>query len=112
VSSVCASASIIAVSVLGRIAIHSGPIASGPSSRIGLTLITRTPARASAANAPLVPCQAHPPLATWVFFGLAPPNMTKSRVFSAIDDHEVSGPVTACALPRICGRNVNAVPKL
>ena len=42
--SVCASASIIAVSVLGRIAIHSGRTASGPSSRIGLTLIARTPA--------------------------------------------------------------------
>jgi len=30
----------------------------------------------------------------------------------AIDDHEVIGPVTACGVPRTCGRNVSAVPKL
>src|SRR5262245_22317062 len=57
--------------------------------------------RPNVARAPLVPCQAQPPLATWVFFGLAPPNITKSRVCRAIDVQEVSGPVTACALPRI-----------
>src|SRR5205814_6484161 len=103
---------IIAVSVLGRIGIHSGPTASGPSSRIGLILTTRVPALARAAKAPLVPRQAHPPLATRVCFGLAPPHMTKSPVCRAIEDHDVSGPVTACALPRMCGRKVRAVPKL
>ncbi len=47
-----------------------------------------------------------------MFLGLQPPNSTISLAWRAIDDQEVSGPVTGCALPTTCGRNVNAVPKL
>ena len=111
-TSVCVSANSIAVSVFGRIGIHSGRTASGPSSRIGLMLTTSIPARASSAIQPLVECDAQPPLLTSVFFGLAPPNSTISLPWRAIDDHEVSGPVTACGLPRICGRKASAHPKL
>ena len=47
-------------------------------------------------NPPPVECEAQPPLVTWVFFGLAPPNSTISLACRAIDDQEVSGPVTDC----------------
>ena len=106
------SASSIAVSVFGRIEIHSGCTASGPSSRIGLMLMTSTPARASSAIDGAVECDAQPPLLTCVFFGLAPPNSTISLPCRAIDDHDVSGPVTDCGLPRMCGRKASAQPKL
>src|SRR5579863_2138074 len=102
----------MAVSVFGLIGIHLGCTAAGPSSRTGLTLTTSTPAAASARSDPAVECAAQPPFATWVFFGLAPPNITMRRLWRAIDDHEVSGPVTAWALPRTWGRKVRAVPKL
>ena len=45
---------------------------------------------------------------TSVFFGLAPPNSTISLPCRAIDDHEVSGPITDCGLPRMCGRKASA----
>jgi hypothetical protein len=106
------SASSIAVSVFGRIGIHSGRTASGPSSRMGLMLITSTPARASSAIQPLVECEAQPPLLTRVFFGFAPPNSTISLLWRAIEDHDVSGPTTDCGLPTMCGRNASAAPKL
>ena len=109
-TSVWVSASSIAVSVFGRIGIHSGCTASGPSSRIGLMLTTSTPALASSAIHGPVECEAQPPLLTSVFFGLAPPNSTSSLPCRAIDDHEVSGPVTACGEPRMCGRNASAQP--
>ena len=44
--------------------------------------------------------------------GLQPPNSTIILAWRAIDDHDVSGPVTGCALPSTCGRNTSAVPKL
>ena len=110
--SVCVSASSIAASVFGRIGTHSGRTASGPSSRIGLMLTTSTPARASSAIHGPVECDAQPPLLTSVFFGFAPPNNTISRLCRAIDDHDVSGPTTACGVPRMCGRNASAAPKL
>ncbi len=106
------SASSIAVSVPGRIGIHSGATADGPSSRIGLTLTTRTPAGASSASEWPIACAPMPPLVTCMFFGLAPPNITISLAWRAIDDHEVSGPVQACALPSTCGRKTSAQPKL
>ena len=65
---------------------YSGLTASGPSSRIGLMLMTSTPARASSAIQPLVECDAQPPLLTRVFFGFAPPNKTMSLPCRAIDD--------------------------
>src|ERR1700730_18590713 len=102
----------MAVSVLGGIAIHAGRTASGPSWRTGLTLTTSTPAAASSRSEPAVEWAAQPPFATWVFFGLAPPNITISLVCRAIEDQDVSGPVTACALPMTWGRNASAVPKL
>ena len=100
------------MSVPGLIAIHSGATAAGPSSRIGLTLTTATPALASSASDWPMACAPMPPLVTCMFFGLAPPNITISLEWRAIDDHEVSGPVQACALPKTCGRNTSAVPKL
>src|ERR1044071_3827516 len=105
-------ASSTAVSLLGRIGIHSGRTASGPSSRIGLMFTTSTPARASSAIQPRVECDAQPPLLTRVFFGLAPPNSTISLECRAIDDHEVSGPTTDWGLPTICGKKARAAPKL
>ena len=68
-------------------------------------LTTSTPARANSAIQPLVECEAQPPLLTWVFFGLAPPNSTISLPCRAIEDHDVSGPTTDCGLPSTCGRN-------
>ena len=38
-------------------------------------------------------CAPQPPLVTCMFFGLAPPNITISLAWRAIEDHEVSGPV-------------------
>ena len=102
----------MAVSVLGRIGIQAGCTAAGPSSRTGLMLTTSTPAAASARNESAVECEAQPPFATCVFFGFAPPNITRSRECRAIDDHDVNGPVTAWAEPITCGRKVSAVPKL
>ena len=61
---------------------------------------------------PPTACSPQPPFATCMFFGLAPPNSTMSRVWRAIDDHDVSGPLTACAEPSTCGRKVSAAPKL
>jgi hypothetical protein len=106
------SASSIAVSVLGRIGTQTALAAAGPSSRTGLTLTTSIPARASAVIQPPTECSPQPPFATCMFFGLAPPNSTTSLPWRAIDDHEVSGPLTACAEPMTCGRNFSAVPKL
>ena len=103
-TSVWASASSIAVSVLGRIGIHSGATERGPSSCTGLILTTSTPARASSASQPLVEWPPQPPFATCVFLGLAPPKSSISFPWRAIDDHDVSGPVTAWAVPSTCGR--------
>ena len=56
---------------------------------------------------------AQPPLLTCVFFGLAPPNSTISLPCRAIDDHEVSGPVTACGAAERCAAGTPArEPKL
>ena len=68
-------------------------------------------AASSAIQRPMA-CTAQPPFDTCMFFGLAPPNSTISLLCRAIDDHDVSGPVTACALPSTCGRKASAVPKL
>ena len=53
-----------------------------------------------------------PPLVTCRFFGLAPLSSTRSRVWRAIDDQEVKGPLTACGEPSTWGRKVSAAPKL
>ena len=71
-----------------------------------------TPARATSRIHWSVECAAQPPFMTCVFFGLAPPNSTISLPCRAIDDHDVSGPTTACGEPITWGRNASAAPKL
>src|SRR5262245_48245679 len=102
----------MAVSVLGRIGTQAALAAAGPSSRTGLTLTTSTPARPSAAIQPPTECSPQPPLATCMFFGLAPPNSTTRLAWRGIDDREGSGAVTAWAEQMTVGRNFSAVPKL
>jgi hypothetical protein len=69
-------------------------------------------ALASSTIQPPAECSPQPPFATCRFLGLAPPNSTRSSAWRAIDDHDVSGPVTACAEPSTCGKKVRAAPKL
>ena len=109
--STCAIASIIAVSVLGRIGSHSAPISAGMSPRSGETLTIRTPAFAASRSRRPIACVPEPPEAIWPLRSRMPPKQTSSRAFATIARQSTTGPATASRSPRMCGSSVMPAAK-
>ncbi len=111
-NSVCAIASISAVSVFGRIGTHWAPMDRGASDSSGLTDTNSMPASLARASHVSSECTPAPPDVTWPFLVASPPNAMISRVCLTIDDQSVTWPVTGWKVPITRGSTYIAAPKL
>ena len=102
-TSVCAIASIIAVSVLGRIGIQRAPTKSGMSDLSGLIETNSTPASLAWRNQDSSVCRPAPPDVTWAFFTAIPPKAIISLVCLMIEGQSVTLPVTGPSEPMMRG---------
>ncbi len=104
--------SIMAVSVFGRIGIHSAaPLVArkgGTSSRIGLTITNRTPFSTHCFSHSAVWCAAIPPVSAWVFFIDRPPKDSATLVFCAMPSNELTGPWLSAIVPTMWGSKASA----
>ena len=108
--STCAIASISAVSVPGRIGIHSAGTSSGMSVRSGETLTSRTPAATARRSHSPISCTPPPPFWICPLRSAMPPKHTINFVPAQIARQSVTGPTTQAESPMTCGSNTCAAP--
>ena len=101
-----------AVSVPGRMGIHSTSPPVSMSSRTGLMLTKRTPASAMRRSPVGMVCSVAPPELTWAFLAGTPPKLMNSCVCRAMMRQLVCWVNSSSMGATMCGISTRAAPRL